>query len=77
MKNLYLVVVLYIDGMDIIGIYDDYMLAEKTIDDLKRYKKCFGTEERFIIYDFSNHINNYVDYLDIHNLEVISIKGNN
>ena len=77
MKNLYLVVVLYIDGADIIGIYDDYLLAENTINDLIKYKKCFGAEERFVIYDFSNHINNYLDYSDIHNLEVISIKGNN
>lgn len=77
MTSLYVVVVTYIDGMDLIGVFDDYTLAEDTINDLKKYKKCFGTEEDFIIYDFTYFINQYIDYNDLHKLEVITIKGNN
>ena len=75
MNNIYAVMVTYIDGAELLGIFNDYMLARQMIEDLKKYKINFGTEEDFIIYDFSDKLNKFIDYDDIEKLEVESIKG--
>lgn len=48
---MFLVMVYYIDGADFIGIYDDYLKASKEVDNLKKYKKSFGVDETYKIYN--------------------------
>lgn len=78
MNMLYVVVVNYVDGMDLLGVFKNYIEAEKMVEDLKKYDKCFGTEETFIIYEFNEEmINKYISYKNLEKLEITRIKGNN
>ena len=78
MNMLYIVVVNYIDGVDLLGVFNNYIEAEKMIKDLKKYDIVFGTEETFIIYEFNEEmLNKYISYKNLEKLEVARIKGNN
>lgn len=76
MNSLYVLMVHYIDGSEFLGLFDDFVKARSVVIDLKKYKKCFGTEEVFKIYEIDN-INEFYDYKDLEKCVIEEIRGCN
>ena len=73
--KIYVLMVYYIDGADFLGCYSSDYKAIETIGKLKLYNKCFGTEERYKVYDVE--VNKYYDWNTIDKVEVYREEGNN